>query len=38
MSTTAPTDFKAVLDPTELSEIPRDLRFHPVSNESASAC
>lgn len=30
----ARTEFKAVLDSSELSKIPRDLKFHPVANES----
>lgn len=34
MSTPAPTEFKAVLDPTELSQIPRDLSFHPIPSKS----
>ena len=34
MSSNAPTEFKAVLDPNELANIPRDLRFHPVDNSS----
>lgn len=32
METAARTDFKAVLDQQDLSEVPRDLRFHPVNN------
>ena len=34
MSTAAPTQFKAVLDHEELAKIPRDLSFHPVTNDS----
>ena len=34
MSTSAQHEFKAVLDPNDLSQIPRDLRFHAVQNES----
>ena len=34
MSTPAPTEFKAVLDQTDLADIPRDLSFHPVQNTS----
>lgn len=34
MSTAAPTQFKAVLDQDELAKIPRDLSFHPVTNDS----
>ncbi len=34
MSTTVPTQFKAVLDHDELAKLPRDLSFHPVSNPS----
>jgi non-heme Fe2+,alpha-ketoglutarate-dependent halogenase len=33
MSISTPTEFIAVLDPAELSKIPRDLSFHPVKNE-----
>ncbi|WLD13927.1 phytanoyl-CoA dioxygenase family protein [Planctellipticum variicoloris] len=32
MSTAMRSDFKAVLDSTDLAAIPRDLRFHPVQN------
>ena len=34
MTAPAPTEFKAVLDPNDLSNIPRDLSFHPVQNPS----
>ena len=34
MSTSTLTEFKAVLDPTELSQLPRDLSFHPVHNSA----
>lgn len=34
MSAAAPTQFKAVLDHTELAKLPRDLSFHPVVNPS----
>ena len=34
MSTSPPTEFKAVLDPSDLSNFPRDLSFHPVRNPS----
>ena len=33
-SAPAPTEFKAVLDPTDLSQFPRDLSFHPVATEN----
>jgi len=36
MSATAPTQFKAVLDHDELSKLPRDLSFHPVTNAAPS--
>lgn len=32
MSTAMRSEFKAVLDSTDLAAIPRDLRFHPVEN------
>lgn len=34
MSAPAPTQFKAVLDHEELTKLPRDLSFHPVSNSA----
>ena len=34
MSAAPPTDFKAVLNPDDLSKIPRDLSFHSVQNRS----
>jgi hypothetical protein len=34
MSTQLKTEFKAVLDSHDLSSIPRDLRYHPISNPS----
>ena len=34
MSTARPTEFKAVLDSSDLSKFPRDLHFYPVSNPS----
>ena len=36
MTASAPTEFKAVLDSTDLANLPRDLSFHPVSNASPS--
>ena len=32
MSTAEPTQFKAVLDPVDLANVPRDLSFHRVTN------
>lgn len=37
MTTAARTEFKAVLDQQDLAAIPRDLRFHSVSNEAPKA-
>jgi hypothetical protein len=34
MTASTPTEFKAVLDSNDLSNLPRDLSFHPVSNNS----
>ncbi len=34
MTATAPrTEFKAVLDQSDLAALPRDLQFHPTRNE-----
>ena len=34
MTTAPPTQFTAVLDPNDLANLPRDLSFHPVKNDS----
>ena len=34
MTAPAPTEFKAVLDSSDLANFPRDLSFHPVTNPS----
>lgn len=34
MTTTAPTQFTAVLDPNDLANLPRDLSFYPVKNDT----